>query len=47
MTSNSKSCCHIASHVAGIRVLKAFDPSGLFKLSHFSFMSILTLKKLK
>ena len=47
ITSNSKPFCHVANHISGIWVLKAFDPSGFFNLSPFSFMSILTLKKLK
>ena len=36
MTSNSKSFCHIANHVAGIWVLIVFGPYGFFKLSPFS-----------
>ena len=47
ITSNSKSFSHVTSHVSGVLVLKAFDPSGFFNFSPFSFMSILTLKKLK
>ena len=35
ITSTSKSFCHVANHVSGIWVLKAFDPSGFFNLSRF------------
>ena len=35
MTSNSKSFGHIANHVAGIWVLKVFDPSAYINLIIF------------
>ena len=47
MTSNSKPFSHIANLVAGIWVLKAFDPPGFINLISFFTMSVLTLKKLK
>ena len=37
---------HSSNHVAGICVLKAFEPSEFFKLSALFVMSVLTLKKL-
>ena len=47
MTSNSKSFSHIASLVAGIWGLKAFDPSGYITFDSLFVMSVLTLKELK
>ena len=47
ITSKLQWFSHTANHAAAIWVLKAFDPSEHFKLSPFSFMSVLILKQLK
>ena len=44
MTSTSKSFSHIASLVAGIWGLKAFDPSGYINLISFCYVSFHTQK---
>ena len=47
-TSSSKSLSHIPDLVAGIWVLKTFDPPGFINLISFSLCQlVLTLKKLK
>ena len=47
MTSKSKLLSHIANHVEGSCLVKAFDPCRFIKLSPLLFISVFTLENLR